>query len=77
VSKFLIAQSDEPELLWWLLKACQLGGSFVSSIARAGLVADYENYPLIRPLLLVLREKYPEYEATERLKKEIRSRQPK
>jgi len=74
---FLIAQSDNPELLEWLAKAVERGGGFVSAVARAGLVADDENYPLIRPLLCVLRAKYPAYEPTEEVKEEIRRRNQK
>jgi len=69
----LIAQSDEPEMLEWLAKASQNGGGFVSSVARAGLVADFTNYPLIRPLLMELRKKYPQYEPSEAVKREIRA----
>jgi hypothetical protein len=60
----LIAQNDDPELLEWLAKADQDGGGFVRSVARAALVADPENYPLIRPLVLALRQKYPVYGKT-------------
>jgi hypothetical protein len=70
----MIAQEDDPELLEWLAKANQEGGGFVSSIARAALVADFENYPLMRPLLLVLRKKYTRYEPSDAVKREIRSR---
>jgi hypothetical protein len=72
--QFLIAQTDDPELLEWLAKADHMGGGFVSSLARAGLVADHENYPLIRPLLIAMRAKYPEYEPTDAVKQEIKSR---
>jgi len=71
LESLLIAQTDDPELLEWLGKACNLGGSFVSSMARAGLVADWQNYPLIRPVLLQLREKYPAYEPSEAVKREL------
>lgn len=70
----LIAQSDDPELLEWLAKADQEGGGFVSAVARAALVADESNYPLIRPLVLQLREKYTRYEPTDAVKQEIRDR---
>lgn len=72
--EFLIAQTDDPELLEWLAKANQDGGGFVKAIARAGLVADCENYPLIRSLLLVMRAKYPAYEPSDAVKEEIRGR---
>ena len=74
--KFLIAQNDDPELLEWLSKADQQGGGFVKAIARAGLVADCENYPMIRLLLLAMRKKYPAYEPSEEVKEEIRRRTP-
>lgn len=70
----MIAQDDDPELLEWLAKASQDGGGFVGSVARAGLVADFENYPLIRPLLMTLRRKYPQYEPSDAVKQEIRDR---
>jgi hypothetical protein len=73
----LIAQSDDPELLEWLAKANQLGGGFVSAMARAALVADPYNYPVIRPAILALRAKYPQYEPTELVKREIRERAKK
>jgi len=70
----IIAQEDDPELLEWLAKANQDGGGFVSAIARAALVADWENYPLLRPLLIRLRAKYPRYEPSETVKAEIKAR---
>jgi hypothetical protein len=70
----IIAQEDDPELLEWLAKANQDGGGFVSAIARAALVADWENYPLMRPLIVQLRAKYPRYEPSDAVKAEIKSR---
>jgi len=70
----MIAQTDDPELLEWLSNANQEGGGFVSSIARAALVADDENYPVLRPVLLVLRKKYPRYEPSDAVKQEIGER---
>jgi hypothetical protein len=72
--RFLIAQSDDPELLEWLANAEKQGGDFVSSIAHAGLVADHENYLLIRFVLMALRQKYPAYEPSDAVKEEIRDR---
>jgi hypothetical protein len=69
-----VAQEDDPELLEWLAKAKERGGHFVAAMATAGLHADWENYPLIRPVLLVLRKKYPEYEPSDAVKAEIRER---
>lgn len=71
---YLIAQTDDPELLEWLAKAVHDGGGFVSSAARAALVADHDNYPLIRPLIIQLRQKYPRYEPSDAVKQEIRER---
>jgi hypothetical protein len=67
------AQSDDPELLEWMARATD-GGGFISSLAHAGLVADCENYPLIRVLLMAMRRKYPAYEPSEQVKQEIRER---
>jgi len=74
MNEFLIAQNDDPELLEWLAAADKDGGGFVSAIARAGLVADCENYPLIRPLLVRMRAKYTQYEPSDAVKREIRER---
>jgi hypothetical protein len=71
---FLIAQNDDPELLEWLLKAENNGGAFVQSFARAALRADTDNYPFLRPLVLVFRKKYPAYEPSDAVKQEIRER---
>jgi hypothetical protein len=68
---FLIAQSDDPELLEWLNNASQRGGEFISSIAQDGLRADWENYAMIRPLLVYFRARYPAYEASAAVKQEI------
>jgi hypothetical protein len=67
----MIAQEDDRGLLEWLAKANQYAGGFVSSLARAGLVADSENYPILRPVLLVMRKKYPRYEPSDDVKREI------
>jgi hypothetical protein len=69
-----VAQEDDPELLEWLAKAKERGGHFVAAMATAGLHADWENYPLIRTVLQVLRAKYPEYEPSDAVKQEIRNR---
>jgi hypothetical protein len=67
----LVAQSDDPELLEWLAAADRDGGGFVHNLAHAALVADPENYPLIRPLLIEMRKKYPAYEPSDAVKREI------
>lgn len=73
--EFLIATNDDPELLEWLAKAEKDGGGFVKAIASAGLRADFENYPLIRPLLITMREKYSKYEPSDAVKQEIKDRE--
>jgi hypothetical protein len=70
----MIAQEDDPEILEWLANAHRRGGGFIHSLAHAALQADSENYPILRPALLVLREKYPAYEPSEAVKQEIRER---
>ncbi len=67
----LIAQSDDPELLEWLSKAAAEGGGFISALARAALVADWENYPFVRPILLVMRQKYRRFEPSDAVKAEV------
>jgi hypothetical protein len=56
-----VAQTDDPAIFQWLTNAHQHGGGFVSSLASAALRADRDNYQLIRPLVLRMQEKYPEY----------------
>jgi hypothetical protein len=70
----LIAQNDDPELFEWLANADLRGGSFVHGIAHSALVADCENYALIRPLVLQLRAKYPDYKPSAAVKQEIKER---
>jgi hypothetical protein len=72
MTDFLIAQNDDPELLEWLAKAEKDGGGFAKAIAQAGLNADSENYPLVRPVLVAMRKKYPAYEPSDAVKQEVR-----
>lgn len=69
----MIAQEDDPAMLEWLNNAQHKGGGFVSSLADAGRRADPENYRLMRPLLLVMRMKYPQYEPTPAVLEELRA----
>ena len=39
-------------------------GDFLKSIAEAASRADFENYGLLRPVLLELQKKYPDYGCT-------------
>ena len=75
MTDLLIAQNDDPELLEWLSTAALNGGAFCQAIATAALVADHENYPILRPVLLVMRAKYPQHEPSDAVKTEIRNRQ--
>ncbi len=54
------AQQDD-ELVDWLVNASQKAGDFVKQLAEAGLRADHDNYPILRPALLQLKAKYPKY----------------
>jgi hypothetical protein len=57
----LILQTD-PELAEWVLNLDRLhAGGFLSAIGIAAQRADFQNYPLMRPLLISLKRKYPEY----------------
>ena len=53
--------STDDVLLVWIVNASNSGGSFLKSLAEAGLRADEDNYRLIRPVLLKMKEKYPQY----------------
>jgi hypothetical protein len=57
----MIAQEDDSAMFDWLVNAKRQGGSFISALADAALHADSENYPILRPALLVMRKKYPNY----------------
>lgn len=58
----MIAQLEDPELLEWIVNAERQAGGFLSHFAAAALRADHENYPLLRPLVVAMRQKYPLYE---------------
>jgi hypothetical protein len=70
----MIAQTDDPEMLEWLANAEQKAGGFLSTFARAAMHADAENYPVLRPALVVFRKRYPLYEPSEEVKREISAR---
>ena len=53
---------EDPEMIDWLLGVVGgNSGSFLKSLADAGLRADCENYPVLRPALLAMKAKYPNY----------------
>ncbi len=57
--------NNDPELTDWLFGILHhrptRPGSFLERLALAASTADYENYALLRPVLLKLKNKYPEY----------------
>jgi len=61
----MIAQEDV-ELMDWVLclanQSPKRSGSFLATIGIAAARADGENYLLLRPALLALKRKYPEYD---------------
>lgn len=67
----MIAQTDHPYMLEWLAKAAYDGGGFISSLARAALVADEDHYLMVKPLMDIMRKRFPQYEPTPAVKKEL------
>ncbi|HXM32267.1 MAG TPA: hypothetical protein VN921_01345 [Chthoniobacterales bacterium] len=65
----MIIAHEDTELLDWLLGIANnkpvRPGDFLRSLAEVALRADHENYPLMRPFLLEMKKKYPEYLFTE------------
>ena len=61
----MIAHED-PELLPWLMGIMNgrptRAGDFLRSLAGAALRADFQNYREIRPALLNIRDRYPQYD---------------
>ncbi len=58
----LILQND-PELIDWVFNLKRMyAGGFLMAIGEAAQLADHANYPLMRPLLLDLKKKYPGYD---------------
>jgi len=57
----LTLDGDREDLRVWVQNAMQFGGSFVKCFAEASARADWENYLFIRPVLMVMMEKYPAY----------------
>lgn len=57
----MIAQEDDLHLFEWIHDANAKAGGFLASLADAALRADHQNYPILRPVLLVFQAKYPQY----------------
>ena len=61
----MIAQTDD-ELMDWIYclanQSPRRSGGFLESLSQAAVRADQENYLLLRPALLALKRKYPEYD---------------
>src|SRR3990167_3849308 len=53
---------DDVELRQWLYNARERGGSFVKSLFFTAVSADDDNYAILRPALLQLKAKYPNYD---------------
>ena len=49
------------ELRWWISRAANYGGGFVSAFAKACGKADEHNWTILRPTLIQISEKYPKY----------------
>jgi hypothetical protein len=59
----MILQND-PELLDWVANLYLMNsGGFLRAIGDAAQRADAENYVLMRPMMLVLKAKYPDYDS--------------
>jgi hypothetical protein len=60
--------SYDPDLAEWLLgvhlKQPRWAGRFLTSVASAARHADAIEYAIIRPLLLELKQRHPQYRAT-------------
>lgn len=60
VFNFNVAQQDE-ELLPWIFNAKERAGDFLKSLCEAALRADADNYGIIRPALLHMKNRFPKY----------------
>jgi hypothetical protein len=60
---------EDPDLFEWMQNVINgnpeqgiaPAGDFLKSLANAALHADWENYPMLRPILLQMKYKYPQY----------------
>lgn len=59
----ILQQDIESGLMDWIFNIkIKRAGSFLRAIAEAAYRADAENYPILRPALMALMAKYPEYQ---------------
>jgi hypothetical protein len=61
----MIAQQDIELFDWVFCLATQYpmqSGGFLESVGRCAVRADAENYVILRPVLLQLKAKYPQYD---------------
>ncbi len=61
----MLLANNDPELSPWLWgitgEIPHRAGDFLTSLVEVVFRADWENYEILRPALLKLKEKYPEY----------------
>ncbi len=66
----MTAQEDSELFNWIFCLANQTprkSGGFLASVGDMAIRADAENYLLLRPALLQLKKKYPEYDIAPRM----------
>lgn len=61
----LLAEQDDEDIQRWIYAvandAPQPAGDFLKKVVAAALHADPDNYPLLRPAIIVLKRKFPNY----------------
>jgi len=62
---------EDPEMLSWLRHVEKYGPSFLRALADAAFLADERHYPLLRPLLLTLKQMHPEATLTSRSRNHV------
>jgi hypothetical protein len=63
----MILHGVDPELDTWVDNLVRMGaGSFLQAVHSVAVTADSDNYAMLRPVLLQLREKYPQYKENSR-----------
>ena len=55
----------DAQLKHWMQNASFWGGGFLKTLMEAAYRADDENYAMLRPVLLQMQAKYPEYQMSE------------